>query len=112
MKDEPKAMADGSRSAFLTWEFPVLAKYQLPVRKISPLFELGPAFRITAHTQSQNYSHYGVAGGLGVSARLGKMKLSPTLRYTRWAQDKKQRGREPATGTGPNQLEVVVGFSF
>jgi len=112
MRKPPVAMADGSRSAFLTWEFPVLAKYHFAVRKISPLVELGPAFRITAHTYSPNYSHYGVAGGLGVSTHLWKLKVSPTLRYTRWAQDKKIRGVDPSTSTAPNQVEVVVGFSF
>jgi hypothetical protein len=104
----------GSRTAFLTWEFPLLAKYELPARKISPRFELGPAFRITAHThyQDHHYSHHGVAGGLGVSTHLGEMKVSPTLRYTRWAQDKVPLGVPIGGSTGPNQFEVIVGFSF
>ncbi len=83
-----------------------------PGRRISPLFEVGPAFRITAHNYSPNHSHYGVSGGIGISTHLKKMKVSPTLRYTRWAQDKKIRGLESSTVTGPNLFEVVVGFSF
>ena len=101
-----------SGSAFLTWELPLLAKYKLPASKVAPVFELGPSVRITAHTQSQNYAHYGATAGAGVAARFKKMNISPTLRYTRWAADKKFRGVEPYTGTSPNQVEVVVGFTF
>jgi hypothetical protein len=101
-----------SGSAFLTWQFPLLAKYKLPVSKVAPVFELGPSVRITAHTNSESYAHYGATAGAGVAARLKKMSISPTLRYTRWAADKKFRGVEPYTGTSPNQVEVVVGFTF
>jgi hypothetical protein len=101
-----------SGSAFLTWEFPLLAKYKLPASQVAPVFELGPSVRITAHTQSENYSHHGATAGVGVAARFKKMSISATLRYTRWAADKKRNGREPATGTSPNQVEVVVGFTF
>ena len=102
-----------SGTAFLTWEFPLLARYKLPVTKVAPVFELGPSVRITAHTnQSESYSPHGVTAGVGVAARLKKMNISPTLRYTRWAADKRLNGREPAIGTSPNQVEVVVGFTF
>jgi hypothetical protein len=101
-----------SATAFLTWEFPLLAKYKLPASKVAPVFELGPSVRITAHTQSENYSHHGATAGVGVAARFKKMNISPTLRYTRWAADKTRNGREPGTGTSPNQVEVVVGFTF
>ena len=102
-----------SGTAFLTWEFPLLAKYKLPDTKVAPVFELGPSVRITAHTaQSDYYSHHGATAGLGVAARFKRMSISPTLRYTRWAADKKLNGRDPANGTNPNQVEVVVGFTF
>jgi hypothetical protein len=101
-----------SGTAFLTWEFPLLAKYKLPASKVAPVFELGPSVRITAHTQSENYSHYGATAGVGVAGRFKKMSVSPTLRYTHWAADKKRNGLEPGTRTSPNQFEVVVGFTF
>jgi hypothetical protein len=102
-----------SGTAFLTWEFPLLAKYKLPASKLAPVFELGPSVRITAHTpQSEYYSHHGATAGVGVVTRFKKMSISPTLRYTRWAADKTLNGREPSTGTSPNQVEVVVGFTF
>jgi hypothetical protein len=110
--DGPIRRTVHSGSAFLTWEFPLLAKYNLPDFKVAPVFELGPSVRITAHTQSENYSHYGATAGVGVAARFKKMSISPTLRYTRWAADKIRNGREPGTGTSPNQVEVVVGFTF
>jgi hypothetical protein len=90
----------------------LLAKYKLPVSKVAPVFELGPSFRITAHTNSENYSHHGATAGVGVAVRFKKMIVSPTLRYTRWAADKNLNGRGPATGTSPNQVELVVGVTF
>jgi len=101
-----------SRSAFLVWQFPMLAKYRFPVSKVAPLFEFGPSVRMTAHTHSEDYSHYGVTAGLGVSGRFGNMNVSPAIRYTRWASDRKRLGRESATATSPDQVEVLVGFSF
>jgi hypothetical protein len=102
-----------SGTAFLTWQFPLLAKYKLPGSRVAPVFELGPSLRITAHTsQSAFYSHHGATTGAGFATRFKKMSISPTLRYTRWAADKESNGHGPFTGTSPNQVEVVVGFTF
>jgi hypothetical protein len=97
-------------SAFLTWEFPILAKYKMLGPKVAPTIELGPSFRAIAHGGSGN--DFGVSGGVGVSARAGGLRIAPTLRYTRWRVDKYQLGREVSPATRPNQLELVVGFSF
>lgn len=103
----------GTQSAFLTWEVPALAKYTLPISsKVRPFFELGPSFRAIAHANSEDYAHYGVGSGAGLSVRAGKSSLSPTLRYTRWGSDKRRFGREPFPATRLDQIEFVVGFSF
>jgi hypothetical protein len=102
----------GSRSAFLTWEVPTLAKYKIPVSRVNPVIELGPSFRAIAHANSEDYSHIGVSGGIGVSSHFARLNVAPVIRYTRWAADKKRFGREPLPGTRLNQLELIVGFSF
>jgi hypothetical protein len=90
----------------------VLAKFRTASTKAAPIIEIGPSFRAIGHANSENHSHGGVTGGIGVSLRLGEMQLTPAIRYTHWARDKGRFGQEPANATRPNQVEVVVGFSF
>jgi hypothetical protein len=103
----------GTRSAFITWEVPVLAKYKASIyRPIQPIFELGPSFRAIAHANSEDYAHYGLTGGAGISFRLAGWTISPTVRYTRWGANKTRLGGQPSPATRPDQLELVFGFSF
>jgi hypothetical protein len=94
------------RFSVLTWEFPVLAKYKWPGRNLRPFVELGPSFRATGNLNGFDPSHYGITGGVGMETHLGKVKISPAVRYNRWQAD----GKQP--GTIPNQAELIVGFSF
>jgi hypothetical protein len=41
---------------------------------------------------------------MGLQTRLGKLKVSPETRYTRWQRD----GQD----TGTDQVELLVGFAF
>jgi len=91
----------------LTWEFPILAKYKLPVAAVKTFVEVGPSFRATGNLNGNDPSHYGITGGLGAEAHLRKLKISPTVRYTRWEAD-----RWKCCGTIPNQVELIVGFAF
>jgi len=103
----------GTPSAFITWEVPVLAKYKASIsRPIQPIFELGPSFRAIAHANSEDYAHYGLTGGAGISFRLAGWNISPTVRYTRWAADKTRVGGQPSPTTRSDQIELVFGFSF
>jgi hypothetical protein len=76
---------------------------------------LEPAtFRIAGNLNGYNPSHYGATAGGGVEVAAGAVRLSPTLRYTRWARDS-------YIGYGyfglynrtiPNALEMLFGFTF
>ena len=68
-----------------TWEFPFLLKYKIPVSKMRPFVELGPSFRVRKNPNSTKPSANGFSAGLGAEFRLGRFRLSPTIRYTRWA---------------------------
>ncbi len=106
--------ADGRvRFAVLTWEFPVLLKYRfLSSHRARPFAELGPSFRADGNFNGPTPSHYGVTGGLGVEARLlGRLKISPALRYTRWARERFSENPF-RTATFLNQAECLVGISF
>ena len=92
----------------LTWEFPILAKYKVPIRKTSALFELGPALRTSGNLNGANPSHFGVTGGVGMEWRQSGLAFSPTVRFTRWRTD-------AASGdmtTHRNQVELVFGVHF
>ena len=114
---DQKILADGSlqnstRSAFLTWQVPVLATYEVPIARLAPVIELGPSFRAIAHANGDQHSHHGITAGVGVAARMSSFAIAPIVRYTRWGLDRDRFGREPFDATRPNQLELVIAFSF
>lgn len=90
----------------VTWQFPVLARYRLPVGRINAFFEGGPSFRAAGNLNSANPSHFGVSAGMGVEAEWGRLKVAPRVRYTRWAEDTRC-----GACTRADQLEFLVGFS-
>lgn len=91
-----------------TWEFPVLAKYRLPlrVRGLQPFAEAGPNFRLTGSLTDS--SRYGVLAGTGIEARLRRIRIAPAIRFTRWGPD-----RFPDDG-GPsrNQPDLLASGAF
>lgn len=89
----------------VTWEFPVLGKYRVPLRHVQPFLEAGPSFRTTGNLNTQP-SHFGLSAGTGFDFETHGFRFSPTLRYTRWSRD-------PGTGiqTKQDQLEILLGVS-
>lgn len=94
-----------SPSPVVTWEIPVMARYNLGGRRMQPFLEIGPSFRAIGNRNS-NPSGHGVAGGAGVRLRAGWLDIAPQLRYTRWAADPEQRSR-----TGRNQIEALLALT-
>ena len=96
-----------SDSRFITWEFPVLAKYRLAYRGIAPFVGVGPNFRLTQSLTSS--SPYGVVAAAGVEFRVGSAKISPSVRYIHW-------GRDPSSAfvatVTQNQAVFLLGLSF
>jgi hypothetical protein len=103
---------DGPRFAVLTWEFPVLAKYKFrPSQALRPFVELGPSFRTDGNFNGPTPSHYGLTAGSGVEARFGKIRISPMVRYTRWAKERSQQAPS-GRSTFLNQVQVLAAVSF
>ncbi|RPJ19743.1 MAG: PorT family protein, partial [Planctomycetaceae bacterium] len=92
----------------VTWQFPVLAKYKFPLRRVKPFLEAGPSFRAAGNLNSSNPSHFGISAGLGVEAQWRRLNIAPRLRYTRWAKDPWFAG----VPTRADQLEFLVGIGY
>jgi hypothetical protein len=95
-------------SRAVTWVFPVLAKYRIPVGDLEPFIALGPSFRLRQTlAEAADASPYGVAAAVGIEKRVGAMRIAPSVRYTHWAPDRREFG-----GPYHNQVEALFGFSF
>ncbi|MGO9260992.1 MAG: outer membrane beta-barrel protein [Bryobacteraceae bacterium] len=109
----PNGSAFNYPATVITWEFPVLAKYRWPLPVVKPFAEAGPSFRAAGHVNTSfNPSNRGIALGGGVEVHLGKLKIAPELRYTRWATDSSFASGSVQAFTNPNQGELLVGLSF
>jgi hypothetical protein len=92
----------------VTWVFPVLVKYRFSVRGLEPFIGLGPSFRLRQTlAEAADASPYGIAAAAGLYMHAGPMRITPAIRYTHWARDRRDYG-----GPYRNQAEVLVGFSF
>jgi len=103
--------SDGTRThstgGGATWEFPVLAKYRFPIRRVAPFVEAGPSFRLP-QGELTFASPFGIAAGAGLEFRFRQMQIAPAIRGTRWAPDRGLGGQK----TTRNQLELLAGLSF
>ena len=120
-----------------TWEFPVLVKYKVRLHALDPFVEAGVAPRtingrsayaaqVSLNTPTTtpplgpsvpvSYSpSAGFVAGGGVQVNLGRLRLAPQLRYTRWAT-------APVGGlyfslgstysSNQNQVDLLVGISW
>jgi hypothetical protein len=102
---------DTGPDVVVTWEIPVLAKYKFSYSKVKPFVELGPSFRPTGNLNAYP-SHYGISSGAGFEVDGGRVRFTPTLRYTRWAADNRPFGSPQQPFTKLDQVEFLVGISF
>lgn len=92
-------------------EFPILGKYHfLHTPFISPYVEAGPIFRAVA-ARGSYLSNHGFAFGGGVDFKLLVLRVSPEIRYSRWAKDQPTTSFQPAA-SNVNQAEFLIGLSF
>ena len=100
----------GSPAPVVTWEFPVLVKYRLPLPKLTPLVEAGPAFRSSGNLNGTRPSNHGFTAGLGVEVRAKRVRIAPQVRYIRWARDRRVFSAAPLTV--PDQVQFLTSISF
>jgi hypothetical protein len=92
------------------WEFPILAKYRLPLPVFKPYAEAGPSFRATGTSVAKHMSRTGVSAGIGVETRVGPLLVAPEVRYTHWGADGAYGSTYHVTSY-PNQVEFLMGVA-
>lgn len=119
-----------------SWEFPLLLKYKLPTRLVKPFVEAGLAARSISGTISETgasinimtgqetpyggtrkasfNSSLGVVAGGGVQFGIGRLRLSPEVRYTYWTSQPLSGyfGDGPSYGSTQQQFDVLVGIGW
>ncbi len=97
------------------WEFPILAKYRflhaLPIPVVKPYVEAGPILRHVA-SEASYLSRGGFALGAGVDFKLPLIRITPEMRYSRWAGDSAARAIFTSLPSNLNQAEFLIGVSF
>jgi hypothetical protein len=95
-----------------SWQFPLLVKYRFAGVIIHPFLEAGPVFHhLSDITISGTGPDTGVVFGGGVEIKLGKMRLSPEVRYTRWGGVKSLSPTQ-LWKFNQNQADGLVGITF
>jgi hypothetical protein len=118
------------------WEFPLLVKYKLPIPRVKPFAEVGLAPRKITGTITSDYEQISqlsnqllfstgrmgtnwansvgfVAGG-GVEFAVGRLRLSPELRYTMWTTKPIYEFPPPpgVLQSSQNQVDMVIGIAW
>lgn len=125
------------READNVWEFPLLARYRIPIPRIRPFAEAGWAPRII-HGYSDTSSSYlgqlnpptsisssgrthvswpatqGVVVGGGIQFSTGRLHFVPEVRYTHWNRQAiyGSFADGPSYGSSQNQLDILLGIGW
>jgi hypothetical protein len=100
-----------SDHTYTSWEFPILAKWRLPIPLLKPYVELGPSFRALGGTASNYLSNDGFTFGGGIELHIARVRVGPELRYTHWGSDSPSAAAHGFI-SNQDQGEFLVGFSF
>lgn len=98
-----------------SWEFPLLAKFRLPGDALRPYIAGGVAFRrfgdLVNFATGLDRTTSGFVLGGGLEIKVGWVRISPEIRYTRWGS-----GRTAASPDdvryNQNEADFLLGFTF
>ena len=96
-----------------SWEFPFLLKKSLSFPVIKPFVEAGYAPRAMEQSFDSGPSHGIVIGG-GIQFGIGRLRLSPAVRYTRWSNAPYLLvfADGPSISLTQNQVDILLGISW
>ena len=113
-----------------SWEFPLLIKWALPAGPIRPFVDAGASFRHISgvhqiqetfgvgNTSTRNPVEFhkstdeGFAFGGGLEFKLGRLRISPEVRYTRWGGENFRDPVQALLRTNRNQGDFLLGITF
>lgn len=96
-------------TAARTWMFPLLLKYHLPsIYGVRPFVGGGMSFRTQEDVAGTEPSQSGFSAGAGATIAWKSLRISPTIRYTRWAREDVY----PRYPTKADQVEFLTAFGF
>jgi opacity protein-like surface antigen len=122
-----------SKTVANSWEFPLLAKFEILPGPVRPFINGGVSLRhlsgirqirqtISSATLNQveinnavefnKRNDIGFAFGFGVAFKLGPIRISPELRYTRWNGENLRDPINALLRTNRNQGDFLMGFTF
>jgi hypothetical protein len=99
------------------WQFPVLFKYSIRPKGISPFVDGGGVYRRVSTVSSavpppNNPSTGGLTAGAGITLRLLRVRLSPEIRYTWWSNQAFATGAYAGIATKTHQADLLIGATF
>ena len=112
-----------------SWEFPILGKWAILPGPVRPFIDFGANFRhisgvhqIRSTTSAVNVSvpaaefhktnDIGAAFGGGIEFKLGFVRITPELRYTRWGSENFHDPIAALLRTNKNQGDFMLGLTF
>jgi len=113
-----------------SWEFPLLVKWAILPGPVRPFVDAGASVRhisgvnqfrsvanaagitINNATEFNKRNDIGFVFGGGVEFKLGRVRISPELRYTRWGSENFRDPLNALLRTNRNQGDLIVGFTF
>ena len=118
-----------SKTTGSLWQFPLLLRYRILAGPIAPYVAAGPSFQlvtnitessitilapatVVSHSPPDRRVIAGFAAGAGLRFSLGRLQISPEIRYTRWTAENFDFTQSNHVGTNLNQVQVLVALMF
>ncbi len=128
--EQPSPRIVYAKTVANSWEFPVLVKWAILPGPVRPFVDAGAAwrhisginqFRSVANaagvefnnaTEFNKRNDIGFVFGGGVEFKLGRVRISPEIRYTRWGSESFRDPVNALLRTTRNQGDFILGFTF
>jgi opacity protein-like surface antigen len=116
-----------------SWEFPLLGKFEILPGPVRPFVDLGVSVRnlsgirqirqtiagatfnrveLNNAVEFNKRNDVGLTGGFGVAFKMGRVRISPEFRYTRWGGENLRDPINALLRTNRNQGDFLLGLTF
>lgn len=115
LTESPDAEAVTTKKTTGIWEIPVLGKFRFPGAGMRPFVGAGGSYRsfgdLPSISTNLNDTGWGVVLAGGLEIKIGRVRLSPELRYTRWGAGERGDGAS-VIKYARNQADFLFGITF